>query len=75
MWKIVGGSWPPALSTTCIYKLTKYWLNLTMGVFKGQSIEIFPTVFPTHPLRSLGFGALGKNNGDYFVCRYIDLTF
>ena len=24
--------------------------------------------------RSLGFGDIGKNNGDSFVCRYIDLT-
>ena len=27
------------------------------------------SVFPTHPLRSLGFGALGNTNGECFVCR------
>ena len=59
----------------------------TVGGYKrGRPLPVLPrtgrgrprlyptTVFPTHPLRSLGFGALGSNMGKFCVCRYIGLT-
>ena len=50
--------------------------GLILGSTGRGSPLLYPTsVFPTHPLRSLGFGARGNTNGELFVCRYMGLTF
>ena len=39
------------------------------GTGRGRPLLYPASVFPTHPLRSLGFGARAKYNGEYFVCK------
>ena len=36
---------------------------------RGRPLLYPASVFPTHLLRSLGFGARGNANGEFFVCR------
>ena len=54
-----GTSWVPRGSRDLILGSTG----------SGRPRLYLTIVFPTHPLRSLGFGALGKSKGDSFVCR------
>ena len=50
-------------------------LGLIVGTLGKGDVRMYPSGrVPAHPLSALGLAALGKNLGEYGVCRYQGLT-
>ena len=61
--------WPVSLSwgTRCVPRGNRGLILESTG--RGRPLLYPASVFATHPLRSLGFGARVNSNGECFVCR------
>ena len=61
--------WVPRGSRGLILGSTGRGRPILGSTGKGRPLLYPASVFPTHPLRSLGFGARVRYNGESFVCK------
>ena len=61
--------WVPRGSRGLILGSTGRGSPILGSAGRGRPLLYPASVFPTHPLRSLGFGARVRYNGECFVCK------
>ena len=64
-----GTRWVPRRSRGLILGSTGRGRPILGSTGRGRPLLYPASVFPTHPLRSLGFGARVRYNGESFVCK------
>ena len=61
--------WVPGVSRGLILGSTGRGRPILGSTGRGRPLFYPASAFPTHPLRSLGFGARVRYNGESFVCK------
>ena len=70
-----GTRWVPRGSRGLILGSTGRGRPILGSTGRGRPLLYPASVFPTHPLRSLGLGARVRYNGESFLCKQIGRTF